>query len=271
MTEPGEYTLAAAAKGYAPDSRRLTVKDQPQTVDLQLRKGEMIRLRVVDKAGKPMPGVAVATVFDNEYRDALMLDYQSAFERDNDRHMSADAEGRWSRLWIPDDTLTLLISKPGYGQVQIKIKPGEPERTVTLEAGGWSIAGRVRGRETKTPLTEFRVVEGDNYSGHAMWRKTSVVKNANGEYHAHWDDSGNAHRVVRIEAERLSPQRDRVRSRSKERSSNIQCRAAQGQGDCRPSARAGREAGGRRRSLPLPVRHGCSCCETAILLSIKIR
>ncbi|MHB8901223.1 MAG: carboxypeptidase regulatory-like domain-containing protein, partial [Thermoguttaceae bacterium] len=210
VTESGEYTLAAAAKGHAPDSRRLTVKDQSQTVDLQLRKGEMIRLRVVDKAGKPMPGVAVATVFDNEFRDALMLDYQSAFERDNDRHMSADAEGRWSRLWIPDDTLTLLISKPGYGQVRIKIKPGEPERTVTLEAGGWGVAGRVLDAETKTPLTEFRVVEGDNYSGHVMWRKASVVKDANGQYHAHWDNSGNGHRVVRIEADGHLPSEPRL-------------------------------------------------------------
>ncbi len=34
VSAPGEYTLAAAAKDYAPDSRRVTVGTRPQTVDL---------------------------------------------------------------------------------------------------------------------------------------------------------------------------------------------------------------------------------------------
>jgi beta-lactamase regulating signal transducer with metallopeptidase domain len=209
VTEPGEYTLAAAAKGYAPDSHRVTVATQPQKVDLQLRQGEMIRLRVVDKQGEPMPGVAVATVFNNEYREALMFDYQSAFERDNDRHMLADAEGRWSRLWIPNDEITLLISKPGYDQVEKKVAPRQQEYVVTLEAVGWSVAGRVVDQETKAPITKFCVVEGDNYAN-VMWRKNSVVENSNGEYRAQWNTSGDSRRVVRIEADGHLPSETRL-------------------------------------------------------------
>ena len=39
----------------------------------------------------------------------------------------------------------------------IKIKPGDPEVVVTLEAGGWSVAGRVVDSVTKAPIAKFRV------------------------------------------------------------------------------------------------------------------
>ena len=207
VTEPGEYTLAAAAKGDAPDSHRITIGTQPQKVDLQLRKGEMIRLRVIDKQGKPMPGVVVSTVFNNAYHEALMLDYESSIERDHDRHMVADAKGRWSRLWIPKDVLTLLISKPGYAQVERKIAPGGQEQVITLEAGGWSIAGRVVDRATKAPVTKFRVTEGLSGVGWGdvvLWYQSRPVSNENGQYRATWDRPDDR-RVIRIEADGYFP------------------------------------------------------------------
>ena len=174
-----------------------------------------------------------------------------------------------TRLWLPDDQLHLIVSKSGYGEAQVRIKPGEPERTVTLEAGGWSIAGRVIDAETKAPLTEFRVVEGDNYSGHVIWRQSSVVKNANGQYHAHWDDSGNGHRVVRIEANGHLPSESRaIEGKPHEETFNV-------------ALQKGKEIAGRvldrtasrqqTRKSALPVRHGCYRCETAVRPSIRIR
>ena len=212
VSEPGDYTLAAAAKDCAPDSRRVTVDAEPQKVNLQLRKGEMIRLRVVDRDAKPMPGVVVSTVFNNKFREELMFDYQSAFERDNDRHMLADAEGRWSRRWIQGDEITCLISKPGYAQVQKNFAPGKQEYIVTLEAGGWSVSGRVVDHGTSAPVTKFRVVEGYTFGNrdHDMtWHDDRLVENKNGEYRATWDTSGDSHRVLRIEADGYLPSETR--------------------------------------------------------------
>ena len=208
MAEPGEYNLAAAAKDYAPDSRSITMETQSQTVDLQLRKGEMIRLRVVDEEGKPIPGVTVSMSFNNEYRDALMLDYVSSIERGEDRNLVADAEGRWSRLWIPKDELQFIIRKDGYGQVQKRFAPSEQERVVTLEAGGWSVAGRVVDKQIKAPVTKFRVVEGSAFGSgdnDMSWRERRLVENENGQYRAAWDTSGDSRRVLRIEADGYLP------------------------------------------------------------------
>ena len=206
--DPGKYVLAAAAKGYAPDSRRVTVSTEQRTVDLQLRKGEMIRLRVVDKEGEPMPGVVVATVFVTEYLEALTLDYESSIQRDSDRHLLTDAEGRWSRLWIPNNELQFHIRKDGYAQVQKSIAPGEREHVVTLEAGGWTVSGRVVDKETKAPVAKFRVVQGSAFGSgdnDMTWQEGRLVENENGQYRATWDTSGDSRRVLRIEAEDYLP------------------------------------------------------------------
>jgi uncharacterized GH25 family protein len=200
---PGEYTLAASAKGYVPDPRRITVGTQPQTVDLRLGKGETIRLRVVDKDGKPLAGATVAMVFNNEHVAALFIDYRRACERDKNRHMTADAEGRWSRLWIPGDPLTLIISKPGYAEVQKKFAPGGEEEVVTLEAGEWVVSGRVVDRRTKAPVTRFRVVEGYAFGGgeySVTWHQGGLVENKDGRYRAVWNRQDNR-RVIRVEAD----------------------------------------------------------------------
>jgi len=208
VSEPGECTLAAVAKGFAPDHRRVIVGSKPQTVDLRLCKGEMIRLRVVDKDGKPMPRVAISTVFDNKFPDALMLEYQSTIERDKDRHMTTDADGRWEKLWLSQDELHFSISKSGYARIDRKVMPGAPECVVTLTEGGWRVSGRVLDGETKSPITKFRVVEGSAYGsseGQVMWRGGRPVENPQGQYQVAWNDSGNSRRILRIEANGYYP------------------------------------------------------------------
>ena len=44
--------------------------------------------------------------------------------------MLTDAEGRWTRLWIPNDVLTFIISSPGHAQVEKKIAP---EKNITAK------------------------------------------------------------------------------------------------------------------------------------------
>lgn len=227
VTEPGEYTVAAAAKDYAPDSRDIVVAEEPQKVDLQLCQGDTIRVRVVDKDGKPMPEVSVAMVFNNKFSNALMLDYESAIARDKDRHMLTDAEGRWSRRWLVGDELTLIISKPDYAEARRNLAAGGEECVITLEQGGWSIAGRVIDRETKAPVTKFRVVEGDNYSN-IIWRKDSPVEHSNGEYVAKWNTSGDSRRVIRIEADGYFPSTSR-QLRASERQVTFDVELSRGQ------------------------------------------
>ena len=94
--KPGEYTVAAAAKGFAPNSQRVRVEREPQNVTLQLRMGETIRVRVVNREGKPLNRACVSFALAGKYRDALRLDYDCSVERDHGGHLATDAQGRWS-------------------------------------------------------------------------------------------------------------------------------------------------------------------------------
>ncbi len=188
--EAGDYTIAAVAKGCAPDFQRVTVANSPLTVGLQLRKGELVRVRVVDKQGKPLRGATVSTVFDGKNLHVMMLDDETV---NSHEPFLTDAEGRWRKLWIPDDPVHLIVSKPGYAQADIKVATGEPERVVALQSGGWKLSGRVVDRDTKAAITKFYLVEGD-----VMWRQRTAVENAAGEFRKEWDTSGH---VVRIEAD----------------------------------------------------------------------
>lgn len=133
-SQPGKYTVAAAVAGFVPDWKEITVGKDRQTVDLRLSKGERIRLRVVDQEGKPIPGIRVGTSFDfnkNNCR-ALMLDYESTGHSNPAYFAPTDAEGRWSRFWIPKDQISFDIEKRGYVRACVSVAPDEHEHVVRL-------------------------------------------------------------------------------------------------------------------------------------------
>ncbi|MGO9108872.1 MAG: carboxypeptidase regulatory-like domain-containing protein, partial [Thermoguttaceae bacterium] len=137
--EAGEYAIAAAAKSYAPDSQRVAVAKDPRKVDLRLRKGELIRIRVVDKQGRPLQGATVSPLSDIKYPAAMALHFQIAGERGQFQVTSED--GRWSTLWIPGDRLHFFVSN-NVKSVDVRVPPGAPERVVVLEAGGYARLGQ---------------------------------------------------------------------------------------------------------------------------------
>ena len=206
--EPGAYTVATAAEGFVPEWKSITVGKERQTLDLKLGKGERIRLRVVDQAGKPVPGVRIGTMFGSEAnRNALMLDYES-LGKDNPAYFApTDAEGRWSRLWIPNDEIRFVIEKTGYASVQRAFAPSEREQVITLEAGEWSVSGRVVDEATRSPVKNFRVTEGREIRGRdpvdgndLLWYQSQPMANENGEYRLTWDRP-DGQRVIRVEAD----------------------------------------------------------------------
>lgn len=207
--DPGEYVLAVVADGFAPNSRGVTLTDDQRSFDLQLQRGESIRLRIVDQDGKPVAGAFIGTGLD---REILFLDNTRRALPGNDRNLTTNAEGRWSRLWIPEDYLEFHIRKSGYGTIRKSFKPDKQEQIVILEAGNWSVSGRVVDRETKAPVTKFNVVVGDTYGGAEdirSWHESLFVEHDDGRYRASWDTSGDSRRVIRIEAEGYLPSQAR--------------------------------------------------------------
>jgi beta-lactamase regulating signal transducer with metallopeptidase domain len=198
---PGEYTVAATAGGFVPGFKDITLGNDRQQVDIQIGKGEAIRLRIVDQDGKPLPGVYVSFLIGGEKNSGLLF-----LEPGDVYKKPTDAEGRWSRLWIPKDELRFSIHEEGYASVQKSFAPGGKEHVITLEPGVWSVAGRVVDAETKKPVTKFRVTEGTAHVGwdQVIWYESRGVENANGEYRMAWD-SADVRRVIRIEADGYLP------------------------------------------------------------------
>ncbi len=205
--EAGGYSIAAAAEGYAPDSQWVAVGEGPSTVNLRLRKGEMIRLQIVDKQGRPLPGATVSTVFDNENHREMMLDYQSATERDKNPHFFlTDGDGRWTKLWIPGEAIHFQVSKQGFATADKKVAPAGQECVITLAADGTAGQSQAapRGAAAGTTKVSGKVIDenGKPLAGADVWLPVRLFGIAQ-TLHAKSDDQGRF--VLEISADLCLP------------------------------------------------------------------
>jgi beta-lactamase regulating signal transducer with metallopeptidase domain/uncharacterized GH25 family protein len=221
LNEPGGYTVAAAAEAFVPGWKEITVGKEQRTVDLQLGKGELIRLRVVDHDGKPMPGIPISFSIGglDKHMGLLFLDYESSLKTNNPAyHKPTDAEGRWSRLWIPNAKISFSIKKEGYLTVEKPLAPDEREQIITLETGQWSVSGRVVDQETKAPIQKFHVMVGNT----AHWDYCRPIADEKGEYRLTWDRA-HEDRVIGIEADGYYPSKPQfLGSKEKQATWNIE-------------------------------------------------
>jgi thiol-disulfide isomerase/thioredoxin/uncharacterized GH25 family protein len=127
----GELTVTVVAEGWMPALRKVDVQPGLKPVDFRLGPGKALRVRFVDREGKPLPRVYVAI---DKWRGGESL-Y-------NIRHpnvlptkipLNADDAGlnRWS--WAPADVVSYRCSKEGgYAELQIDLVANGREQTVTL-------------------------------------------------------------------------------------------------------------------------------------------
>jgi hypothetical protein len=145
----GHRVVVAAAPGYAPQSRRMTVTPDTRTVDFRLSPSELVRVRVVDEQGEPVAGVDVSTLIPARgivemfqatlpWADAqdpwMELSLAGELARRQSHPDQTDAEGRWSWPWISEKRISLSFSKSGYGKLDNKaFLPSDQEYVVTLK------------------------------------------------------------------------------------------------------------------------------------------
>jgi WD40 repeat protein/beta-lactamase regulating signal transducer with metallopeptidase domain/uncharacterized GH25 family protein/glutathione peroxidase-family protein len=222
IDDPGDYIVAAAADGVVPSWKTIAVDKDRQTVDLQLHKGEPVRVRVVDPQGKPMPAVRVsfAVAASDKNAGLLFLDH----ERERKHWLrDTDAEGRWSTNWIPKDQLRLFAAREGYVRANMRLTPDASETVITLEPA-ICISGRVVDRETGAPVKKFRVTDGWQSNPHdeMTWSHTQTVENPNGEYRI-WFDTPSRDRGLCIEADGYLPSPvQRLRNDEKQKTWNVE-------------------------------------------------
>ena len=169
--KPGKNTITAQAKGYAAMTLEVECTDVSEAVQLVLRKGNVLKLHVVDADGGP---IAKANVWLNTFRPSndIKTPAPSVQVEFNGR---TDADGLLEWDSAPDGELSFDIAAEGFMRSGgIKIQADGSEHEITLQPG-LTISGTVRDAVTGDPVPQFRLV-----TGWPSWDPAHNVTNA------HW-------------------------------------------------------------------------------------
>jgi RNA polymerase sigma factor (sigma-70 family) len=155
---PAQTTLTVIAPGWAPQLRKVTLRDGLPPQDFRMGPGKPIRLRVVDAAGKPVPG-AYVQITGWKGSESLQSMHNPNHPRVPDTKIPgrANADGVWEWASAPDDPVTLQVSSKGFAAIELQVAGGAPERTVTLK-GDHRITGRVTDAATGKAIPAFTVM-----------------------------------------------------------------------------------------------------------------
>ncbi|MHB1037353.1 MAG: carboxypeptidase regulatory-like domain-containing protein [Pirellulales bacterium] len=195
---PGETLLTVVSPGLAPALSRIKVQPGMNPVDSRLEKGKTLRVRVVDKSGKPLEGIDVAPDTWRAQNTVRGLGVGG----------KTDRGGRWTWTWAPSDAVGMRISKTGFMSVDgLSLTPQEAEHVVTLSPA-IAISGKVVDADTKQPIPSFHVIPGIQLAAsgyrNLSWIRVDVVEGKNGRYELLRPEPSLAY-SVRIEAEGYRP------------------------------------------------------------------
>lgn len=168
----GPQKVAVVAKGWMPDLRAIVVAPGLAPVDFRLKPGKILRLRIVDRTGAPVPGVYTSV---DAWRGAYLVD-------NNDRGvggeetgipLQTDEAGRIEWSWAPDDAVKFNLNKEGYAQGEVTVTADGSEQTRTINPL-FHIKGSVVDAQTGRPIDKFDVVPVEYWAGTEIpniWRR----------------------------------------------------------------------------------------------------
>ncbi|HVX15244.1 MAG TPA: carboxypeptidase-like regulatory domain-containing protein [Pirellulales bacterium] len=106
----GPINVTVMAEGWMPQRRKIEITPDNPPVDFKLRPGKMLRLRFVDRAGKPIPDVIVQIA---QWRGGESLyNYKHPNVLDTKIPRVADERGIYEWSWAPDDAVSYHIFPP---------------------------------------------------------------------------------------------------------------------------------------------------------------
>jgi protocatechuate 3,4-dioxygenase beta subunit len=141
--EPGEFWVLGREGSRAPALAKVAVTAREDaTVDLTLGDGGYVTGRVVDEAGRPLPGATLRPeTFDGRGLPTLVGETMAG---------SSGADGSFALGPLPPGALGLVVSHRGHatGRVEAAVRSRQSAdlRDVVLDTG-LAIRGRVRGHE----------------------------------------------------------------------------------------------------------------------------
>ena len=156
--KPGRGLLSAEAPGFAPTTREVELTADAEPFRLTLAAGRLLRLRVVDSRGFPVPQANV-WLNTSPYQGPGARPGQSSPVQ-IEFHRQTDAEGRVEWDTAPDQDLDFGIAASGYMRAShVKVRPDGMEHEVVLKPA-LTISGTVRDAASGEPVRRFRIVTG---------------------------------------------------------------------------------------------------------------
>ena len=145
---PGETWISAAAPGFSALTKSVDLTTNRSTIRLELSSGALLRLRLVDRAGQPVP-----------HGQAVLIESGAAAAQTR-VDLSSNGEGRIVWEEAPDNDLSLDIYAKGHMQISgYRVRPDGQEHTVLLPPA-LHVAGSVVDANTGQSLPGFRIIVG---------------------------------------------------------------------------------------------------------------
>jgi uncharacterized GH25 family protein len=154
---PKNLDLTIIAPGWAPQVRRINVREGLPAQNFCLQRGKILHLRVVEGSGRPVPHVAVVV---GRWKGSSALRPNADPLLDKKIPRETDANGIWEWRWSPAGSMKLEIYASGFAPQELEIEAGAGPRTVVLKPEH-RITGEVTDAITGKPIPSFTVIQID--------------------------------------------------------------------------------------------------------------
>jgi RNA polymerase sigma factor (sigma-70 family) len=190
---PRETVITVQAKGYGPERIELDACTGLPPLELTLGAPRTIQGRVVDRDGRPLPGIQVTLAY---WRRLHTLDWNA--------ETGTDGRFRWENA--PREEVWLNAFGNGFIGVQNHVVPATGSETVIKMARTLRVTGTVLDDRTRKPIESFMLTPGTESEdgSHTYWDKSRSKRQEAGRYEFRFKEpAGNGH-LLRIDAEGYS-------------------------------------------------------------------
>ncbi len=193
VPQPGDVSIIAEARGFAPKLQRVQVGQETLTVTLTLNQARAFNGRVVNQSQEPVAGAKVKL---DTWNGTRLLKWETL----------TDASGRFSWDSPPEGSVMFMVSATNHSSMRTSISSPAGERTLSIRRMSRAM-GRVVDAETKKPIDEFMVVKGRTYSPEEpmRWERYDTTRGRRGEYSVSLYDYSGGRSQLLIEAPGYQP------------------------------------------------------------------
>ena len=207
--EPGAGIVTAQAEGFGPAFREVIVpnRGEVEAPDIQLGKPSTIRVKVVDRAGKPVAGAYLQVGKWRGHESLLRAGLQTQVPWRSPWNAQTDAAGRFTWTTAPSDDMVFHIFIDGYMRPEpVSLTASDQEHVVTLDPE-LVISGNVTDAVTGKAVPRFCVIPGQGTQGLTWWRM-GAVEYTGGRYSMHFN-MPMKETYIRVEAPGFEPAESR--------------------------------------------------------------